>query len=336
MVAYLVRRLSFLVFVVIGVTLLVFAIGYIVPADPARAAAGLNSTEDQVQALRELMGLDKPLHVQYWRYLTGLLRLDFGRSVRTLRPIAADIAKYYPATVELVLVTMVLYVGIGLPLGVISAVRRGSWFDRGTRLVVLAGIAMPEFWLALALQYLFFGEWGILPSGGRLPMGMDGPDRITGMYTVDSLLTGNWEALGLSLRHLALPALCLTVRRVGVLVRVTQRTTINVLYENYVTTARAKGLRERVVVWRHIFRNVLVSVVTLIGLQMGWLLGSAVVVEMIFTWPGVGWYAADSIAFWDFPAVISVVLVIALSFVGINMVVDLVYVMVDPRVRQTG
>lgn len=334
MVAYLVRRLAFLIFVMVGVTLLIFVISSAVPADPARAAAGLDATQAQVEALRERLGLDQPLHVQYGRYLLGLLQGDFGRSSRSLGPIADDLKQYLPATIELVLVTMIVYVALGVPLGVISAMRRNSLIDRMTRLVMISGIAMPEFWLALIVQIIFFGQLQLLPSSARLPTGMEAPRQITGMYTVDSVLTGDWPALGASLKHLILPVAVLALRRIGVLVRITRRSMLSIMNEDFVRTARAKGLSERAVTWRHVFRNALLPIITIIGLQTGWLINSAVVVEMVFAWPGLGWYAAQSIQFWDYFAVMSVALVVSVAFVLINMVMDLTYVMVDPRVRE--
>jgi peptide/nickel transport system permease protein len=333
MLSYLARRLGFLIFVVIGITLLIFTISHVVPADPARAAAGLDAREEQVEALRKMMGLDKPLHVQYARYLWGLLHLDFGRSVRSLRPVSSDLAHYLPASIELILAGMILYVVTGVPLGVLSAVKRGSFVDQITRLVVISGVAMPEFWFALILQYVFLGKLGILPSGARLPVGMDAPRQITGMYIFDSLVTGNWVTLRASLKHIILPASCLAVGRNAILIRITRRSMITALREDYVRTAHAKGLSQRLVIWRHAFRNVLMPVITIIGLQTGWLLNSTLIVETVFSWPGLGWYATQSIAYWDFLAVMSVALVVSVGFVLINLTVDALYGAVDPRVR---
>jgi peptide/nickel transport system permease protein len=193
---------------------------------------------------------------------------------------------------------------------------------------------MPEFWFALVLQFIFFANLGLLPSGARLPVGMDPPEQITGMYIIDSLLTGNWPTLGASLTHIILPAVALAIGRVAVLVRITRRSMITALREDYVRTARAKGLRERLITSRHAFRNVLLPVITIIGLQAGWLLNTTLVVETVFSWPGLGWYTVQSIAYWDFLAVMSVALVVSLGFVFINMAVDTVYVAVDPRVRE--
>jgi peptide/nickel transport system permease protein len=331
---YVARRLGFLVFVIIGVTLLIFTISHLVPADPARVAAGLNARDEDVEALRKMMGLDQPLYVQYGRYLWGLLHLDFGRSPRSLRPVSSDLAHFLPATIELVIVAMVLYVGIGIPLGVVSAVKQNSLLDRATRLAVIAGVAMPEFWFALILQYVFFAKLGILPSGARLPVGMEAPRHITGMYILDSLLTGNWPALGASLTHILLPAVALAVGRVAILVRIVRRGLISVLREDYIRTSRAKGLTESHIIWRHAFKNVLIPVITIIGLQTGWLLNTSLVVETVFSWPGLGWYTVQSIEHWDFLAVMSVALVVSLGFVFINMTVDAVYAVVDPRVRE--
>jgi peptide/nickel transport system permease protein len=334
MIRYVVRRAGFLVFVIIGVTLLIFVISHMVPADPARTAAGLNARDEDVEALRVMMGLDQPLHVQYGKYLWGLIHLDFGRSTRSLRPVGSDLAHYLPATIELLLVAMFLYIVVGVPLGVFSAVKQGTFVDRITRLGVVSGIAMPEFWFALVLQYIFFAQLNLLPAGARLPVGMDAPQQITGIYLIDSVLTGNWATFGASLKHLILPAICLAVGRVAILVRITRQSMVTALREDYVRTARAKGLKESTLQWRHAFRNVLIPVVTIIGLQAGWLLNTTLVVETVFSWPGLGWYTVQSIAYWDFLAVMSVALVVSLGFVFINMGVDLVYYAVDPRVRE--
>ena len=333
MTTFLVRRLGFLVFVSIGVTLFIFVLTNIVPADPARAVAGLNAREDQVQAIRKMMGLDKPLPVQYGRYLWGLLHLDFGRSVRTKRPISSDLEHFFPATLELVLSATTIYIVLGLPIGVLAAIRQGSFADRIVRFGTLSAVAIPGFWLALLLQYLFYSELSILPASGRLPIGMTPPQRITGMYVLDSLLTRNWTTLRASLTHLILPTLCLSIRRVAVLARITRRGMLTALHEDYARTARAKGLAERIVVWRHAFRNVLLPVITIIGLQVGWLFNSSLVVERVFSWPGLGWYAVESIATWDFLSIMSAALIVSLSFVFINMTVDVLYHAADPRLR---
>lgn len=333
MLQFLIRRLAFLIFVIVGITFLIFVISNVIPADPARAAAGPNAMEEQVQALRKLMGLDRPLPEQYLRYLIGLVHGDLGTSVRNHQPIWNELSRFLPATIELTLVAMILYIIVGVPLGVLAAVKQRTWADSLTRFGALAGVAMPEFWLALMLQVIFYRDLGWLPGGGRLESLLPHPARITGMYLVDSALTGNWPAFKGSLMHLILPATALMVGRVAVLVRVTRISMVQVLGEAYVLTARAKGLRASAVVWRHAFKNALIPIITIIGLQIGWLLNGAVLVETVFGWPGIGYYAVQSISFMDFPAVMGVALVVSVLFVFINVVVDLLYMVVDPRVR---
>jgi len=235
-----------------------------------------------------------------------------------------------PATIELALVTMVIYTAIGVPLGIAAALRQG-WVDRLTNATVIAGVAIPAFWLALVLQLLFFARLGWLPSGGRLDQGMEPPLPITGLYTIDSLLTGNWPVFKSSVLHLILPAATLALGRLGVITRVTRASVRDTLTQEYVRTAQAKGLSNSAVLRQHILPNSLISIVTMLGLQTGWLLNGAVVIEIIFGWPGLGQYAVNAIAYADFPAVMGVTLTVALLFVLINFVVDLSYRFIDPR-----
>jgi len=322
-----------MVFVILGITLLTFAISHLVPADAARAAAGPNAREEQVQALRQHMGLDRPLPEQYMRYLRGLLQGDLGTSIRSNQPIRQELAKFLPATLELTLVAMVLYTVIGVPLGVLAAVRQGTWLDNLIRFGALAGVAMPEFWLALILQLVFYRELDWLPGGSRLGVLVVVPPRVTGMYVLDSILAHDWRALKDSLLHLVLPATTLMLGRVAILVRVTRTSMLEVLEQQYMLTAHAKGLTAARVLWHHALKNALIPIITIIGLQAGWLLNGAVVVETVFGWPGVGYYAVQSISFMDFPAVMGVTLVVSVLFVFINLVVDLSYTIADPRVR---
>jgi peptide/nickel transport system permease protein len=332
MLAYLARRVLALAFVIVGITLLTFGISHLVPADPAVAAAGPNATVEQVAAIREALKLDRPLPAQYVSSRGGLLRGDLGRSTQTQRPVLADLQTFLPATIELALVTMVIYTVVGVPLGIAAALR-GGWVDRVTNATVIAGVAIPAFWLALVLQLLFFARLGWLPSGGRLDQGMAPPTPITHLYTVDSLLTGNWPAFKSSVLHLILPAATLALGRLGVITRVTRASIRDTLTQEFVRTAQAKGLSSHAVLRRHILPNSLIPIVTMLGLQTGWLLNGAVVIEIIFSWPGLGQYAVNAIAYADFPAVMGVTLTVALLFVLINFVVDLSYRFIDPRLQ---
>jgi peptide/nickel transport system permease protein len=331
MLRYLAHRIAGTIFVILGITVLTFVISHIVPADPALAAAGQNATKDQIAAIREQLELDRPLPIQYWDYLKGLSQGDLGRSIQTHRPISDDIKTFFPATLELTLFTMILYTLIGVPLGVLAAMRRG-WIDRLTSAFTVAGVAIPPFWLSLVLQLLLFATWNVLPYGARLDKDLAAPEPITHLYTVDSLLRGEWNIFGNSLLHLILPATTLALGRMAVIVRVTKRSIRDNAVLDYVRTARAKGLDENVVLRRHIIRNSLIPIVTMIGLQTGWLLNGAIVIEVIFSWPGMGQYAVNAINYSDFPAVMGVTLVVALLFVAINFFVDLSYRLIDPRV----
>lgn len=297
MLQFFTRRLAFLMFVVVGITLLTFVISHIIPADPAAVVAGPNAREEQIQELRKLMKLDRPLHEQYLRYLTGLLRGDLGTSVRSHRPVRDHLSQLFPATLELTLVAMILYTVVGVPLGILIAVRQGTWVDSLTRIAALAGVALPEFWLALVLQLIFYRQLGWLPSGGRLDVMSSPPQQITGLYLVDSVLTLNGQTFVDSLRHLVLPAIALTMGRIATLIRITRVSIIHILSQDYIRVARAKGLREWTIISHHALKNALVPIITIIGLQVGWLLNGAVLVETVFSWPGVGQYAVTSISF---------------------------------------
>jgi len=330
---YIVKRLVWTLVVIVGITLFTFTISHLIPADPARLAAGLDATEDQVATMREMMGLNRSPAEQYARYLVGLLHGHLGVSIRNRRPVADDIRIFFPATLELTVLTMLVYVAIGIPLGVLAGLRRGRASDFILRFAAVAGDGMPSFWLALMLQLLFFRELGWLPSGGRLDPLVDTPARVTGLITVDSLLAGQWATWWNACVHLILPVVTLVLGRLAVAVRITRRSLLSVLDQDYVRTARAKGLAFRTVIWRHTMKNALIPIVTILSLQVGWLLGGTVLVEIIFSWPGLGRYALESIAFLDFPAIMGVTLIISMIFVFINLVVDVLYTFLDPRIQ---
>jgi peptide/nickel transport system permease protein len=331
--AYIARRLIWTLFVIVGITLFTFTISHLIPADPARLAAGIDATEDQVAIMREMMGLNRPIPEQYGRYLVGLARGDLGISIRNRRSVAQDIRTFFPATLELTALTMLVYVLLGVPLGVLAALRRGRPTDFLLRFGAVAGDGMPSFWLALVLQLLFFRELGWLPSGGRLDPIMDIPPHVTGLLTLDSLISGQWPAFWDVLHHMVLPTIALVLGRLAVAVRITRRSFLTVLGQDYIRTARAKGLEFRSVVWRHAMKNALIPIVTILSLQVGWLLSGTVLIEIIFSWPGLGRYALESIAFLDFPAIMGVTLVVSLVFVLINLVVDVLYTFLDPRIQ---
>jgi peptide/nickel transport system permease protein len=332
MTTFLVRRLAFLVVVVIGVSLLTFVISHLVPADPARLLLGRTATAEQVTALRRNLGLDQPLPVQYLIYMGHLLHGDFGQSISSHRSVIDDFGDYFPATVELTLYALIICVVVGLPLGVISALARDRWPDQLTRAFSIAGVALPLFWLGLVLQVIFYGRLHLLPPEQRIDLSLTPPHRISGMYTLDSLLTGNWAVLGNSLKHIILPAVTLAFASLATMTRVTRASMLEVLSQDYIRTAHAKGLPRRLVVYRHALRNALIPTTTLMGLQVGNLLGGAFLVEIVFSWPGIGFYSVQAIRAFDYAAIMGVTIIIAVAYTGINLIVDLLYAVLDPRI----
>lgn len=330
------RRLLFLALVVFGVTLITFAISHMIPGDPARLLAGDRASDELVAQMREKLGLDQPLYVQYGRYMLGLVQGDLGVSIRTGRPVAEDIAAYFPATLELVIVALGVSVLVGVPLGVASAVWRNGWIDQLARTAAAIGISTPAFWLGLLLLVLFYGQLGWFPGGGRLSTGLDAPARITGMYVLDALLTGNLAVVQSALWHLVLPALCLGFVHVGVVARQIRSAMLDQLSEDYIRTARAAGLSKRRVILGHALPNAAIPSVTVLGLAFGDLLYGAVLTETIFAWPGMGAYVVNSIQSLDFPAVMGFTVVVSMAYVLVNLAVDLAYMLLDPRIKEVG
>ncbi len=320
--------------VVVGITLVTFITLHVFPADPARLLGGPGATEAQLQQIRAELGLDQPLPVQYLRYLADLSRGNLGRSIQTGQPVANDLVQRLPATLELALVTMLVYIAVSIPLGVAAAVTRGQAPDLLIRLVSTSGLAVPAFWLGFLLQLVLYRELGWFQHPvGRLPPDVPPPQTITGLYLVDSLVTANFNALGNAVIQLIMPVACLVLSRIGVGVKLTRTSLLEVVGSDYVRTARAKGLREHSVIYRHALRNALMPVVTALGIQFGYLLGGTLVVEVVFGWPGIGQYAIGSITTVDFPAIMSVTVIISVFFVLSNFAVDLLYFYLDPRLR---
>lgn len=330
------RRLLFLMLVVLGVTLITFAISHLIPGDPARLLAGDRASDELVAQMREKLGLDQPLYVQYARYMLGLVQGDLGTSIRTGRPVAEDILAYFPATLELVITALTLSVLIGVPLGVASAVWRNGWIDQFARTFAAIGISTPAFWLGLLLLVLFYGQLGWFPGGGRLPTGMEPPAAITGMYVPDSLLAGDWAVFKSALWHLVLPAACLGFVHVGVIARQIRSAMLDQLSEDYIRTARAAGLSKARVILGHALPNAAIPSVTVLGLAFGDLLYGAVLTETIFAWPGMGAYVVNSIQALDFPAVMGFTVVVSMAYVLVNLAVDLTYMLLDPRIKEVG
>ena len=332
MLHYLAKRLFLLIFTLLGLSVVIFVVSHIAPGDPARLAAGPFATAEMVEHLKEELGLDKSLPEQYGIFLTQLLKGDLGRSIRTRRAVREDLARFFPATLELVLVSLSFAVLTGILLGVLSAVHQNRWIDHLSRLVSISGLGLPAFWLALMLQLLFVLKLDLLPGGGRIDMIVHAPTSITRLFLIDSLLTGNWVAFKSALRHIILPALSLSFPALASIIRISRADVLDTLRQDFVTTARAKGLVEKLVIWKHVLKNSLISTVTMIGLRFGWMLGGTILVETVFDWPGVGLYAVTSATHSDFQPIMGAALLIGLSFAIANLIVDLSYSFLDPRI----
>lgn len=333
MFAFALRRIVLLVPVLIGLTILVFAIARLLPGDPVALAAGPNATPAEITAYGKEFGLDRPIVEQYWRYATGLLRGDWGVSIYTRRPVSEDLAAYLPATLELVFAAMLLAIIIGIPAGLMAAVYRDRWPDYVSRVVSLGAISMPRFFLGLLLQ-LGFAMWlGLLPLGGRFPLTEDPPAFVTGFLTIDALIARDPWALGIALQHLLLPTVAMSLSPLATITRMMRASTIEVLQQDYVLTERALGLSQRLIVFKYVLRNAVSATLTVIGLYFGWLLGGTVLVETVFDWPGIGLYATKAVVTQDFMPVIGVTLCIGFMFVAVNLIVDLLYGVINPKVR---
>ncbi len=325
MLRYVVRRLFSLVFILLGVSVLVFLLVHLAPGDPIRIMLGEEATVADVERLTRVYGFDRPLAVQYGLWLGQAVQGDLGTSIRQQLPVTAIIAERLPATFELAMWSLVLAVGVGIPLGVLSAVRRNSWIDLGSMFAALIGVAAPNFWVGLILlsQVALHVAW--LPIGGR------GPSFSEALVAL--VTGGGGQTLWDHVRHVLLPALALGTSIMALVTRLTRSSLLEVLSRDYVRTARAKGLRGLNVVYRHALKNALLPVITVVGVQFGALLGGAIVIEVVFSWPGVGRLIVNAISQRDFPVVQGSVLMLAIVFATVNLVVDLSYSLVNPRIR---
>jgi peptide/nickel transport system permease protein len=332
MVSYTIRRLLMLIPVLLGMTIIVFSIIHAIPGDPADTILGEKASEQSKQELRIELGLNKPMYVQYVDYMDKLVHGDLGNSIRTRSPISTEILPYLAATIELTVVSMAIAVFVGVNAGILSAWRQNSWFDYISMLIALIGVSMPIFWLGLMEQWIFSLQLKWLPSIGRMDI-RDPIDAITNLYLLDAVLNGRWDQLWPVIKHLILPGIALGTIPMAIIARMTRSSMLEVMRADYVRTARAKGLAQFFVVYKHALKNALIPVVTVIGLQTGLLLGGAVLTETIFAWPGVGRYIFDAISSRDYPVIQSGILVIAVIFVLVNLFVDLLYAYIDPRIN---
>jgi peptide/nickel transport system permease protein len=317
-------------------TLVVFLVAHTVPADPVLAQLGdkQSANPETVARFRARWGLDRPLHEQYAIFLARLVRGDLGESIATRRPVLDDIRQYVPATIELATAAGLLTIVLGVPLGVAAAVRRHGWVDHLARVLCLIGVSAPTFWLAFIVLALFYGGLEIAPSPGRLDIGAGAPPRVSGLLVVDGLLAGDWGTVRSALAHLILPAVVLATSTIGIVTRTTRAAMLETLDQDYVRTARAKGLAERGIVRHHAFPNALLPILTLAGLAYAELLAGTVLTETIFSWPGLGRYTYQSALAIDFPAIMGVTFLVALMYLAINLLVDIAYLFVDPRVAR--
>ncbi len=332
---YILKRLVMAIFVLISVSILTFFIARVVPSNPAAAWVGPHPTQEQIAKATIELGLDKPLYVQYLRYMQGVVTGDLGTSVKTRQPILTDIKTFLPATLELVLAGMFIAIAVGIPLGVLSGAFKGSLFDHITRLISIAGVSMPVFLLGLLMQLLFFRQLGWLPLGARIStrVALSNPiETITGIYLIDTAVTGNWIAFQDASVHLILPAVALAMYPVGLAIRMTRATMIEVMSEKYIIAARISGINERSVLFVLALKNAIVPTLNALGLAFVYSLSGAILIEIIFSWPGLGTYITNAVLGIDFPVIVSVTLIMTVFYIFINLLLDIIQVMIDPRI----
>lgn len=334
MLTFAFRKLVTLVATLIGIAVLTFVITNVAPGDPARLIAGPNATEDMVETIRVQNGLDKPLLQQFVVYMGDLMQGDLGTSIVTTRPVIDELLRYAPATLELVFVAMALGILVGVLLGMLSAVYKDGPLDHVTRIFSISGVALPAFWFGILLQLLFAVELGWLPVSGRLPLVTRPPEPITHLLLVDSLLHGQFATFWTALKHILLPAVVLSFPCLASILRVNRAEMIEVLQSDYIVAARAHGLSSRRIICLYALKNALLPTLAMIGLRFGWMLGSTVLVETVFDWPGIGLYAVSSALASDFKPVIGVTLLIGFFFIMANTIIDLAYAWIDPRLRK--
>jgi peptide/nickel transport system permease protein len=330
---YLLRRLLLIIPVLIGLSIITFLISHIVPGDPIRLAAGPQATAEQIQKLQEEFGVNESLPVQYLTYMRGVLRGDLGTSMMNRHPVATDLRRYFPATLELVLVSTLLAVAIGVPMAMAAAVFRDRWPDQFSRVVALSSISMPVFWLGMVLQLILTMKLHLLPISGRFDPRVPFPDSITGMLLVDSILAGDVNKLAIAARYITLPAFCQALMGIALITRLLRADILEVMQRDFVTMARASGLPERVILFKYVLKNALIATVAMLGFLIGWQLSGSVMIETVFDWPGIGLYAVKSAMTLDFQPIMGITLFVGLLFTIINLLVDMSYGIIDPRIR---
>lgn len=327
---FIIKRTLHIIPVLLGLSILIFALSRIMPGDSIRLKLGPEATQEQIEAMEEQLGLNDPLPIQYLNYMKGIFQGDMGMSLQTNRNVAADIFETFPATFELILISMAISIVIGVPLGVISAVRKDKWEDHTTRVVALSGIALPKFWVAIMLQIVFAYWFSLLPVVGR---GEVVPTTITGLRLVDSLLTLNFDAFINSFKHIILPSIALSIATTAQIMRLTRSNMLDQLNKDYILASRSYGLPKGMIIYKYMLKNAFASTLTIIGLSFGALLGNAFLVEAVFGWPGMAQYGVQGVIYKDYNAIVGVTLVIGVVFAVANLIVDVLYGILDPRIK---
>lgn len=336
MALFILKRAVLLGLMMVGLVIIMFTISHVAPGDPAGVAAGPDASKEMIEVIRQEFGLDKPLPVQFWIYISGIVQGDLGRSLRTTHDVSADLLRFFPATFELVMVSILFAVVVGMPLGMLAALYRDSWIDHGIRIVSVSSVALPMFWLGLLLQLFISLKMGWLPLSGQIGLLTERPEPITHLLLVDALLRGQFDVFREGLGHIVLPALALSAPALAAIIRVNRAEMIEVLHQDYITAARAHGISSLRIVAVYALRNAMIPTLAMIGLRFGWMLGGTVLVEGVFDWPGIGLYAVQSALNSDFQPLMGVTLLTGFSFMIANFLIDLAYVWLDPRLREAG
>ena len=332
MIKYIIKRLLLLIPVLLGVSIIIFTIMRVFSPDPASIVLGQHATPQKMLEWREANGLNESVATQYIDYMKGIFKGDFGSSYYTKTPVSKEIFSRFPATIELAMCAIILASLIGIFLGVISAVKKNSIIDNLSMVTALVGVSMPIFWLGILLIIFFSGTLGWFPAQGRIETLLR-PTGATGFYLIDSLVTGEMDSFVSALKHLVLPSVTLAMYSMAIIARMTRSTMLETLSKDYIRTARAKGIGESQVITKHALSNALIPIVTVIGIQLGYLMGGAVLTETVFAWPGIGKFTVEAIMKSDFPIVQGVVLLVAFIFVMMNLIVDIIYAFLDPRIK---
>jgi len=326
------RRIIGAIPVVLGISFLVFLLMHLAPGDPVSLLLGEDATAAEIQRTRHEWGLDQPLLVQYWEFLSHAARGDFGNSLKFGEPVTKLVFERLPATIELAFASLLVSILISIPIGVYSAIKHDSLFDHAGMGLALVGVSLPNFWLGIMLIYFLGGQLNLLPVAGRIDYGIQ-LEPVTRLYLVDSLIAGNFAAFWSALKHLFMPAVTLGTSLAAIVTRITRSSVLEVMRQDFITTARAKGLSERRVVWRHMLRNAMVTIITVLGLQLGALLNGSVITETVFSFPGIGDLLIQAISLRDYRLAQGLIFFFAMMYFAVNLLVDLLYLLVDPRIK---